>query len=205
MTFAPSFTPTTRYQDTSLDLIFEHDKGQVNFRSFLIVNEAEILPSVFFKGTTMAQRCVLFGYLVRDTNGVPLFPRRFGLENALVDARVDEEFAKYNGCLINQIAVKVGLLEHIERQLKTFNRLVIPDKKEEEDKDPENVLSIREIRADVARQMGYNPREIGYWDLLDLGEILASFRRESESYKNPKRSVIRDNRPESERKAKGKA
>ena len=201
MSYNQSFTPLARYNDTSLDLVFKYPGGQINFRSFLVVNEAENLPLVFFRGTALAERCVLFGLLARDSDGVPLFPRRFGTENALEDARVATEYGKYDGILIAEIAQEVGLLERIKAQLRAFNELVTRGSDEDE-KDPEDVLSIREIRADVARQMGYNPREIGFWDLLDLGEILASYRRESESYKKPKRSVWRDNRSAEQQKSK---
>lgn len=191
--------PHLKYQDTSLDLVYKYKGGQINFRSFLIVNEAEILPSYFFLGSSVAQRCVLFGFLARDANGVPLYPRRFGIENEHEDAEIKDEYGTQNGLLINQIATKVKLLERINRQLKAFNYIVAGDKEDDEEDDGK-ILSLGELKQDVARTLGYTPTEIGFWDLMDFGGILSSYRRQAEAYKSPKRGVIRDYRTKDERK-----
>ena len=178
---------------------------QINFRSFLIVNEAAILPQYFFQGTAVAQNCVLFGLLARDVDGKPLFPRRFGPQNRVEDNLANNEFKDYNGLLIHQIATKMGLLDRIRRQLEAFNELV-SGKEEDKDDDEEEgeILSIEEIMQDVARNLGYPPSEIGYWDLMDMGGILASYRRETRTHKKSKRGVIRDYRTPEERKVRGK-
>lgn len=117
--------------DTSTDLVYEYEGGQINFRPWLKVKEMEALPPIFWLASHYAQRCILFGLLSRSPDGQPLFPRQFGEEFDAMNQKTIEDFGEYNGSAINAIAEEVGLLEVVKEQLKYARKILNPENEED--------------------------------------------------------------------------
>lgn len=102
------------------DLVYKYEGGQINFRSYLTVDEVEDLREDFFVATDFAKATVLFQALARMPDGRRLFPRPTGVENEAKRKEADAKFGHLNGPAIVAIAKEVGLVKHCVAQLISY-------------------------------------------------------------------------------------
>ena len=119
--------------DTTNDLVWKYDGGQINFRTHFNGRDAELLPDVWFRGIRFQMNLVLFRMLARHPNGLPLFPLQPGEEHEKRNTQVLEEFDSLNAQAMNRIVEKLGLLDIILAQMERYPAIDGEDPQEDEE------------------------------------------------------------------------
>ena len=118
--------------DTSGDLVYKYEGGQINFRTYFTGADAELLPDIWFKGIRFQMSLVLFRMMARHPNGLPMFPMQPGIEHEKRNMEVFEEFLSLNAQAMFRIVEKVGLLDIVLAQMERYPEI---DGEEPEDTD----------------------------------------------------------------------